>query len=89
MHYLFHFLHRKFEQTAQIKTTTDEALKVMNVYDADGNKRLDRNEFTLFLLEFSKTIGSNFDEMVDFMIVTSVLKQNTKQDEKFIRCIQQ
>lgn len=80
---------RKFEQTATIQTTTEEAFKVLDVFDADGNKRLDRSEFALFLVEFAKTLGTDFDEMVDFMIVTTALKQNTKEDENFIKCIQQ
>ena len=64
-------------------------MKVLKTFDTDGDKRLDRSEFALFLVKFCDAVGANFDEIIDFMIVTTALKENSAEEEKFIKCILQ
>ena len=67
--------------------TVEESIKVMTEFDVDGNQKLDRNEFALFVAKFSSMLGSDVHDMIDFMIVTTALKDNSESEEKYIKSI--
>ena len=58
----------------------------MTTYDSNEDSKLDINEFALFIEEFTKTCGADHvNDMIDFMIVTSALKENSEQEKRYIQ----
>lgn len=70
-----------------MKTTVEESIKVMNDFDTNDDQQLDRNEFALFVARFSNVLDADMHEMVDFMIVTSAMKENSETEKKYIQSI--
>ena len=71
---------RKFESTTSLNTTVEESIKVLNAFDTNADQSLDHKEFALFITQFVKTCGADLSEMIDFMIVTSALKDSKEMD---------
>jgi Ca2+-binding EF-hand superfamily protein len=67
----------------------EESIKVMNDFDTNDDQQLDRNEFALFVARFSNVLDADMHEMVDFMIVTSAMKENSETEKKYIRSIRE
>lgn len=65
----------------------EESIKVMNDFDTDGDQTLDRNEFACFVTRFAYQLEADFHEMVDFMIVTSAMKENSETERRYIKSI--
>jgi hypothetical protein len=65
----------------------EESIKVMNDFDTNDDQQLDRNEFALFVARFSSVLDADMHEMVDFMIVTSAMKENSETEKKYIQSI--
>ena len=65
----------------------EESIKVMNDFDTDSDQKLDPNEFGLFVEKFAIACQANSDEMIDFMIVASVLKGNTAETEIYFESL--
>ena len=59
----------------------------MNAFDSNSDSKLDLNEFALFIAKFAKTCGASLSGMIDFMIVTSALKNNSESEQKYIQSI--
>jgi hypothetical protein len=67
-----------------LEKTVGESIKVINDFDTDGDQKLDRHEFALFVARFTEACEADLDEMIDFMIVTSALKDNSASCEQYI-----
>jgi len=80
---------RKFHKTNQIVPgeTVRQAKTSMEAFDKDSNKKLDRKEFALFLVKFAKQNNEDLLELIDFLAVTSLMEENSAEEEKFIRSI--
>jgi hypothetical protein len=65
----------------------DESIKVLTTFDTNSDEKLDRNEFAFFVAKFSNTLGADMHEIIDFMIVTTALKESSECEEKYIKSI--
>ena len=60
---------------------------MLTAFDTNSDQQLDPKEFALFVTKFTNTCGADLHKMLDFMIVTSVLKENSEAEQKFIASI--
>ena len=70
-----------------MQTTVDEAISLMDAFDLDQDQKLNRSEFILFLVQFAKMAETDFDEMLDFMIVTAAIKENSEAEVKYLKSL--
>jgi hypothetical protein len=77
----------KFEETTSLVKTAEETMKVMTAFDTNSDQKLSFKEFALFVEEFTKTCGADVNDMIDFMIVTSALKENSDQEKRYIQSL--
>ncbi|CAB9520841.1 expressed unknown protein [Seminavis robusta] len=78
---------RKFQETTNLQDCVSETIKIMENFDADSDQQLNRQEFSAFLAKFASTQGSAFLDMVDFMIVTTALKENNDKEKAYIESL--
>lgn len=79
---------RKFEEAVAPRSdsmdeSTDRAAAVMIGFDEDANNKLDQSEFARVLVNFAKTLDVDLHEMIDFMCVTSALRDNTDYEKAY------
>lgn len=78
---------RKFQDAKNISNTVEECVSAMLAFDTDDDAKLDVQEFAGFLVRFAKTCNVSIQELVDFMIVTSALKDNDDAERDYIEAI--
>ena len=89
---------RKFQETTTMKVNIDQSVAIMNKFDADADQKLNKTEFFNFLNDFSRQQHSGaedesaqarsaFLDMVDFMIVTTALKENSTAEKAYIESL--
>ena len=59
----------------------------MGTFDLDGDQTLNNKEFVVFLVQFANLAGADLDDMLDFMIVTSGLKENTEAEVNYVKAL--
>ena len=69
-----------------METTVEEATSVMETFDKDKNG-LTKQEFASFLVNFAKTAKTNLVDMLNFMLVTAALLENTEAENEFMKDI--
>ena len=78
---------RKFQEAKNLATTVEESISTMLAFDADKNGILDRGEFAQFLSLFAKTALTELDELIDFMVVQSALKDNDEAEKVYVKTL--
>jgi len=78
---------RKFQEAKDIDTTVEETMAAMVAYDTNNDQKLDRKEFAEFLVHFAEASDVSISELIDFMVVTSSLRDNSEAEEKYIASI--
>lgn len=78
---------RKFQDAKNISNTVEECVSAMLAFDTNDDAKLDMQEFAGFLVRFAKTSNVSVSELVDFMIVTSALKDNDMAEQDYIEAI--
>lgn len=78
---------RKYQEAMDIEESVQRAALVMLAFDDEGNQKLSREDFALCLIKYAKALESDLHELVDFMCVTSVLKDNDEFEQAYIKAI--
>jgi hypothetical protein len=78
---------RKFQEAKDIDTTVEETMAAMVSFDTNHDQRLDRKEFAEFLVHFAEVSDVSLSELIDFMVVTSSLRDNSEAEAKYIASI--
>jgi hypothetical protein len=75
---------RKFHETKELDETLEEGLAAMLSFDENQDQMLDRREFATFLARFAKAAHVPLHELIDFMVVTSAVKDNSQVERAYI-----
>lgn len=67
--------------------TVEESIAVMNTFDKDSKNKLNRKEFIAFLTRFAKIAEVDLPDLIDFMVVTTALKENTDAEKDYLNAI--
>jgi len=78
---------RKFQDAKNLAITVDESISAMLAFDSDKNGQLDRGEFAHFLAKFAKTAHTALDELIDFMVVQSALRDNDEAEKAYVKAL--
>ena len=78
---------RKFQEAKDIDTTVEETMAAMVAYDSNNDQKLDRKEFAEFLIHFAEASDVSLNELIDFMVVMSSLRDNSEAEAKYITSI--
>jgi len=78
---------RKFQEATKMEETVEQCIKAFDAFDTNSDEKLDRDEFPRFIAQFARMACSDLSELIDFMIVTSALKENKESEEKYIKSI--
>ena len=79
---------RKFQKAKQMEETIEESETAMLAMDKNGDGVLDKEEFALLVNKFSRASGADILTFVDFLCVQTVLRDNTPEEEAYIKSIQ-
>ena len=77
----------KFHDTTGMKTTVEETKQVLKTFDKSADGKLDKHEFAAFIVNFASSANMNIIDMLDFMIVVMVLKENTEAQQEYLDAI--
>ena len=84
---------RKFHTPSQrniaMQDTIDSAMEVMLAIDDDGNQIISRQEFANFLIRFAKAADADLFELIDFMIVRSILRDDNEAELAYLDKVKQ
>ena len=80
---------RKFQEAKDMDTTVDEAVAALLSFDGNNDQQLDREEFAQFLIQFAATGNVSLNELIDYMVVTSSTKDNSKAEADYIASIKE
>ena len=64
---------------------TEQAITTMLEFDNDQNQQLDLHEFARALGKYANAMYITLDELIDFMVVASALRDNEKADEAYMK----
>jgi len=85
---------RKFHKAAGISMDyiIEKSFFSMIGFDKDKNQKLDKEEFALFIVGFAQQNSTpdnitDLHELIDFLAVTSLSKENTLEEENYIRAV--
>mmetsp|Transcript_18706 Transcript_18706/g.37956 ORF Transcript_18706/g.37956 Transcript_18706/m.37956 type:complete len:441 (-) Transcript_18706:109-1431(-) len=78
---------RKFQEAKKVSITVEECISAMLAFDTDDDAKLDVTEFAGFLIKFADATNVGLTELVDFMVVTSALKDNNDAENEYIKAI--
>jgi hypothetical protein len=59
----------------------------MSTFDISHDGGLNREEFAVFVIKFATLLRSDLNDMIDFMIVTTALKENTEAEKKYMNAV--
>lgn len=77
----------KFNQTKDVEITLDDTVKAIRSFDDNGDAKLDRVEFGHMLSLFATKTKIPLHELIDFMVVTSALKDNDEGMMSYIASV--
>ena len=80
---------RKFHEAKDVETTVEESMEAMISFDTDRDQKLDRKEFAEFLIQFAATANVSLNELIDFMVVSSSLKDNSEAETAYISSVKE
>eukprot|EP00545_Synedropsis_sp_CCMP1620_P007632 CAMPEP_0119017918 /NCGR_PEP_ID=MMETSP1176-20130426/18033_1 /TAXON_ID=265551 /ORGANISM="Synedropsis recta cf, Strain CCMP1620" /LENGTH=423 /DNA_ID=CAMNT_0006971775 /DNA_START=99 /DNA_END=1370 /DNA_ORIENTATION=- len=75
---------RKFQESKDVDITFAESTHAMFAADTNGDNRLDKKEFAVLILKFAAASGSNAHRLVDLLLMQTVMKDNSEEDEKYL-----
>uniref|UniRef100_A0A7S1Y6T5 EF-hand domain-containing protein n=1 Tax=Grammatophora oceanica TaxID=210454 RepID=A0A7S1Y6T5_9STRA len=78
---------RKWQGAMAMEESVERAALAMIGFDEDKDQKLDPVEFAKALLAFSKAAEIDVHEVIDFMVVTSVMEENSPEEEAYIKAI--
>ena len=78
---------RKFQKTQSVQESAQNAASLMVNFDEDNNQTLNRIEFATSLVSYSREAKVTITKLVDFLVVASVLEDNSEEEKAFIRTI--
>mmetsp|Transcript_12162 Transcript_12162/g.32725 ORF Transcript_12162/g.32725 Transcript_12162/m.32725 type:complete len:473 (-) Transcript_12162:180-1598(-) len=62
-----------FNPSEGLESAAVVASAMLLAHDKDENQKLDRAEFGRFLVEFCETLGADFDELADYLVVAALV----------------
>jgi len=78
---------RRFKSKKAIEDTVQNAAIIMLQNDADGDQKLDRLEFAVSIVKYAKSVEADLHDLVDFMVVSSVLTDDDEFEKAYIKAI--
>jgi Ca2+-binding EF-hand superfamily protein len=78
---------RKYQKAMDIDESVQRAALVMLAFDENSDQKLSREEFALALTKFANELDADIQEFIDFLLVVSVLAENTDDEEAYIKAI--
>uniref|UniRef100_A0A7S1GHV2 EF-hand domain-containing protein n=1 Tax=Cyclophora tenuis TaxID=216820 RepID=A0A7S1GHV2_CYCTE len=79
---------RKFQTVSKsVDETAQDAATILAGFDADKNQTLNRIEFATSLVSYAKEAEVELTELVDFLVVASVMEENSDEEKAYIRSI--
>jgi hypothetical protein len=75
---------RKFHEAKEVDKTLQESIDAMLSFDENADQRLDRREFATLICQFAKAARVPLHEFIDFMVVTSAVKDNSQVERAYI-----
>ncbi|KAA8497747.1 hypothetical protein FVE85_5332 [Porphyridium purpureum] len=70
---------RSFNPSSSLSDSAAVAASMMLAFDADENNTLNRMEFADFLNSFCETIGADFDELADYLVVARAVQDSSSE----------
>jgi hypothetical protein len=80
---------RKFQEAKDMDSTVDDTVAAMMSFDSDGDQQLDKEEFARFLVQFAASSNVPVSDLIDFMVVSSSLKNNSEAEANYIASIKE
>lgn len=78
---------RKFHEAKEVERTLEESVAAMLSFDKNKDQKLDRKEFATLLTQFAKVAKVPLHELIDFMVVTSAVKDNSQVEKAYIESV--
>lgn len=78
---------RKYQKAMGIDESVQRAALIMLAFDENSDQKLSREEFALALTKFANELDADIQEFIDFLLVVSVLGENTDDEEAYIKAV--
>lgn len=78
---------RKFHETKNVEDTVKESVAAILAYDEDNDQQFDRKEFAAFMVQFAHGTEVPLKELIDFMLVEFVMKENKEEEASYIESV--
>lgn len=78
---------RKFRESADVDETVEESISTMITFDVNHDGKLDKAEFGHFLEQLAISSEVEMNELLDFMVVTSAMKENSLEERRYVEYI--
>lgn len=78
---------RKFHEQKDIDETVEDSISSMITFDANLDGRLNKPEFAHFIEQLAIASDVEMNELLDFMVVTSVSKKNSIEEVRYVEYI--
>jgi hypothetical protein len=78
---------RKFQEAKDVDETVEESISTMITFDANNDGKLDKAEFAHFMEQLAISSDVEMNEVLDFMVVTSAMKENSTEERRYIEYI--
>lgn len=77
----------KFHEAKSVDQTLEECIETIQSFDMDNDGKLSREEFATLVAAFAKAARVSTHELIDFMVVTSALKDNSRIEKAYIKSV--
>lgn len=78
---------RKFQRAVSIDDTIEDALQAIVHFDKDQDQKLGIEELSEILAKFAKAMQIPLNELIDFMVVESAMRDNDEKDRQYVEKI--
>lgn len=78
---------RKFHDQKDIDETVEDSISSMITFDTNRDGRLDKAEFARFIEQLAIASNAELNELLDFMVVTSVSRENSIEEVRYVEQI--
>eukprot|EP00542_Grammatophora_oceanica_P020638 CAMPEP_0194047640 /NCGR_PEP_ID=MMETSP0009_2-20130614/25089_1 /TAXON_ID=210454 /ORGANISM="Grammatophora oceanica, Strain CCMP 410" /LENGTH=514 /DNA_ID=CAMNT_0038693309 /DNA_START=184 /DNA_END=1728 /DNA_ORIENTATION=- len=78
---------RKFHEAKEVDKTVEESVEAFLAFDDNNDQVLDRQEFATLLAQFARAARVPLHELIDFMVVTSAVKDNSSVEQAYIESV--
>mmetsp|Transcript_19325 Transcript_19325/g.32093 ORF Transcript_19325/g.32093 Transcript_19325/m.32093 type:complete len:475 (+) Transcript_19325:254-1678(+) len=78
---------RKFHEAKSVDQTLEESIATIRSFDSDADGTLSREEFARLVICFAKAANVSSHELIDFMVVTSAVKDNSTVEKAYIKSV--